>query len=495
MLFNSIEFLVFFPLILIIYFIIPRKLRTLWLLLTSYCFYACYNPLYTLLLFASTASTYAAAFLISKNPDRTSIKKLILILTLCLNIGLLGFYKYTAFFASTLNALIPSLRIDLNAPLLHLIMPLGISFYTFQAVGYLIDVYRDSALVERNFIKYALFVSFFPNVLSGPIERGSFMFTQFDHLKERKLLHADRIFSGVRLMLWGYLLKMVLADRVAIFVDTVFDSYYMYGSTVLFLAAVGYAFQIYWDFSGYTIIALGAAKILGIELIDNFDTPYLSVSVKDFWRRWHISLSSWLKDYIYISLGGNRCSKPRKYLNIMITFLLSGLWHGAAFTYVIWGALHGIYQIAGEVFLPLRKRIHTALHIKTECFSYRLKQIIGTFIWIDLAWIFFRSASLPDAMNYIWRMITRHDFWVLSDQSLYELGLSITECNVLLIFFVIFLFFEYIKYKRKMLIDSFIAKQNAVFRWGFTFFLFFSIIIFGIYGPNFNSSQFLYFKF
>lgn len=495
MLFNSIDFLVFFPLVLLIYFIIPRKLRTLWLLLTSYYFYASCNPVYTLLLLLSTVSTYLAAFLIKKNSDHTWIKKLTLILTLILNIGLLGFYKYTTFFATTLKALVPSLDLDLEAPIFHLIMPLGISFYTFQAVGYLIDVYRSPEKIEHNFIKYALFVSFFPNVLSGPIERGSNMFTQFDRIKEQKLFQTDRIFAGVRLMLWGYLLKMVLADRVAIFVDTVFDSYYMYGTTVLVLAAVGYAFQIYWDFSGYTIIALGVAKIMGIQLTDNFETPYLAASIKDFWRRWHISLSSWLKDYVYISLGGNRCVTPRKYLNILITFLISGLWHGAAFTYVIWGALHGIYQIIGELFSPIRDKINVIFKINTNCFSYRFKQILGTFFWVDLAWIFFRSNSLPDACSYIWRMFSRHDFWVLSDLSLYELGLNVTECNVLFAFFVIFLLIEYLKYSKKIMIDTFIAGQNTIFRWSVTFLLFFSIIIFGIYGPNFNSSQFLYFKF
>lgn len=338
MLFNSYNFILFFAIVLIVYFAIPPRIRYIWLLLSSYYFYASWNMKATGLLLFSTITVYLAAIAIEKARicERKKWAKGSFWLCLAANLGILVFFKYSNFLMENLRwifELIP----EVNVPeTLNIYMPIGISFYTFTAVGYLIDVYRGKA-AQRNFGQVALFVSFFPNIISGPIERYDGLLKQIKELKTVRLFDYQRITQGIIVMLWGYFLKMVIADRAAIFVDGVFDYYWMYGSIELIMASILYALQIYCDFASYSLIALGAAKIMGLNVIRNFDTPYLAVSIKDFWRRWHISLSSWLRDYIYISLGGSRCSKIRRYVNLMITFLVSGIWHGASWNYIAWG--------------------------------------------------------------------------------------------------------------------------------------------------------------
>ena len=296
-------------------------------------------------------------------------------------------------------------------------------------------------------------------------------------------------------MLYGYFLKMVIADRVSILVNNVWDKYYAYGSTALILASVFFSIQIYCDFNSYSLIAMGTAKILGIDLMRNFNTPYFATSIKDFWRRWHISLSTWFRDYLYIPLGGNKCSKTRKYFNLMVTFLISGLWHGASWNYIIWGGIHGLYQIVGE-----RKRkwvdcFNERFHSRKNSIGYKFGQISITFILTTIAWIFFRSNSLSTAFLYIKRMVTRWDLWTISNKTYLNWGLNQTDFMIVVIAIVILFFADLIQYKTGKDIIQSTQTQPIWFRWGIYFGLFFFIFIYGIYGPNVDATQFLYFQF
>ena len=285
-----------------------------------------------------------------------------------------------------MRALAFRLHIDLHIPGIDVILPVGISFYIFQALGYLIDVYRGDIYAEKNFLQYALFVSFFPQLVAGPIERSKNLLKQ---LAETKTFNYENVRQGLLIMLWGYFLKMVIADRSAILVNAVYAKYLEYKGFQLITANILFAIQIYCDFMGYSTIAKGAAKVLGFDLMENFHEPYFACSIKDFWRRWHISLSTWFRDYLYIPLGGSRCSTWKKYRNIMITFVVSGLWHGASLTFVFWGFIHGAYQLLEDFIAPYVERIITKLKINTTVFSWKLLRILKTFILVDIAWIFF----------------------------------------------------------------------------------------------------------
>ena len=338
MLFNSIEFLIFFPIVVLVYFVIPKKIKQLWLLVVSYYFYMCWNAKYALLILASTVITYASGLLIEKVKNSSYemtkqmvLKKWIVAGSLVINLGMLFYFKYINFALSILMDAFAKIHIQLNIPVFDVILPVGISFYTFQALSYTMDVYRDEIYAEKNFFRYALFVSFFPQLVAGPIERSKNLLRQ---LAVPKRFCFEDAREGLLLMLWGFFLKIVLADRIAIFVDTVYGNFSTYSGAYLVVATMLFAIQIYCDFAGYSTIAMGSAKVLGIGLMENFDAPYLSTSVSEFWRRWHISLTSWFRDYLYIPLGGSQKGTIRKYINKMIVFLVSGLWHGAA-----WSAL------------------------------------------------------------------------------------------------------------------------------------------------------------
>lgn len=328
MLFNSIEFLIFFPIVVVVYFIIPDKIKHLWLLIASYYFYMCWNAKYALLILASTIVTYISGILIDKVKNQTLLKKSVVTASFVINLGILFYFKYINFMLVIFTRIFAKLHIQLNTPVFDIILPVGISFYTFQALSYTMDVYRGEIKAEKNFFRYALFVSFFPQLVAGPIERSKNLLKQ---LSVPQKFSFENMREGLLLMLWGYYLKLVLADRIAIFVDTVYGDYKTYPGMYLIVATMLFAVQIYCDFAGYSTIAMGTAKVLGVELMENFNAPYLSTSVAEFWRKWHISLTSWFKDYLYIPLGGSRKGKLRKYLNKMIVFLVSGLWHGQDF--------------------------------------------------------------------------------------------------------------------------------------------------------------------
>lgn len=502
MLFNSIEFMVFFPVVLFIYFIIPRKLRSLWMLVASYYFYMSWNPQYAILIALSTVFTYAGGILVEKcvsmecrYTSRNFMRKVILIGCLAVNLAILGIFKYGNFLLDSLDAVVRVFGIEIVSRRFDLLLPVGISFYTFQALGYMIDVYRGDITAERNLLRYALFVSFFPQLVAGPIERSGNLLKQMREMEDIKLWNAKRITSGAILMVWGLFMKMVIADRTAILVDTVFDQYYIYGSTELCVAAAGFALQIYCDFGSYSLIAIGAAKIMGFTLMENFCAPYFAVSVKDFWSRWHISLSSWFKDYLYIPLGGSRKGKLRQAVNKMIVFSVSGLWHGADWSFMAWGGVHGFYQVFADLTSPYRKKCLDQLKVKQECFSWRLLQTAVTFLLVDFAWIFFRADSMMSALYYIKRIFIRPTPWAFFNGDLYTLGLDRPEMNILLFSVLILFLIDTIRVRKKILLDEFLFTQNLWFRWGCMIVLILMIFIFGEYGPNFDAQQFIYFQF
>ena len=397
MLFNSIQFLLFSPTVCVLYFCIPTshlRMRNLWLLLASYYFYMNWQPAYALLLLTSTVVTFGAALGIDRFKDERG-KRLCLVGSLLLNLAILFLFKYYNFIASNIETLLQVSGLSLDLPEFGLLLPVGISFYTFQALGYSIDVYRGTTPVERDFPTYALFVSFFPQLVAGPIERSNHLLPQF---KEQHRLDYDAVMAGVRLMVWGYFMKLVLADRCAMYVDIIFNHVDKHNGGSYLLASLLFPFQIYGDFAGYSLIAIGAARVLGFRLMENFHRPYLACSVGEFWHRWHISLSTWFKDYVYIPLGGNRVGRWRNYFNLLITFVVSGIWHGANWTFFCWGSLHGMLLclekalgISKQRFTGFRKVCHWAV----------------TFVLVCFAWIFFRANHLEDVLTLMRGIFTR----------------------------------------------------------------------------------------
>lgn len=492
--FNSVHFMVFFPIVVGLYFIMPRKWRSLWLLLASYYFYMSWNVKYATLILFSTAATYAGALFLEK-VDSQAKKKWILTATLVINLLILAVFKYADFLLDSISEGLVLIGFGSFEARLNLLLPVGISFYTFQALGYIIDVYRGDIKAERSFLRYALFVSFFPQLVAGPIERSKNLLKQVQDIPKFNLWNLEQVSSGAILMVWGFFLKMVIADRIGILVDYVFYNYTAYGSVELILAAMGFALQIYCDFGSYSIIAMGAARIMGFTLMENFNTPYFALSIKDFWARWHISLSSWFRDYLYIPLGGNRKGNLRKNVNKMIVFLLSGLWHGASWNFVVWGGIHGAYQVVSDVTAPVRKKWLKKWNIKTECFSYKLLQAIITFVLVDFAWVFFRADSLRHALSYFKQILLNPNPWVLFNGGVYSLGLDRVEMNILMFSVLALLCVELIRYKKGIMLDAFLKEQNLYFSWLLTIGLIVVIFVYGKYGVNFNPQQFIYFQF
>jgi D-alanyl-lipoteichoic acid acyltransferase DltB (MBOAT superfamily) len=458
----------------------------------------CWNSKYAILILISTVITYVSGLLLEKvkqtsfeQSKQTRIKKLIVAASFVANLGILFYFKYINFALTTISKIFAKAHIELNVPVFDILLPVGISFYTFQALSYTMDVYRDEIYAEKNFLKYALFVSFFPQLVAGPIERSKNLLKQ---LAVPKPFCFEDAREGLLLMLWGFFLKMVMADRIAIFVDTVYGDFSTYSGMYLIVATILFAIQIYCDFAGYSTIAMGAAKVLRIDLTENFNAPYLATSVSDFWRRWHISLTSWFKDYLYIPLGGSRKGKVRKYINKLIVFLVSGLWHGASFSFVVWGGLNGLYQIIGEMLLPIRNKIVSILHLNRKSLGHKLLNLVGTFILIDFSWIFFRASGMKESIEIIKSMIFTPNPWVLFDGSLYSCGLDDKNFHLMLVGILIMLFADFCKMKG-IKIREIILQQDYWFRWLFISLSILGILTFGKYGPAYDSANFIYFQF
>ena len=496
MLFNSLRFLVFFPLICLGYYVIPYKFRHIFLLIASYYFYMCWNPKYALLMFTSTLVTYLSGLLIDRanriqsEKKKITYKKMYLAGSLVINLGILFFFKYSNFFLDSLSRLLACAHITMPDVRFDIILPVGISFYTFQAISYSIDVYRGDIYTEKNFLKYALFVSFFPQLVAGPIERSKNLLKQ---INVKHPFDAHRVHTGLIQMLWGMFQKVLISDNIAMIVSNVYDNYEKYGSVELIFATILFAFQIYCDFGGYSNIAIGAARVMGFDLMENFNAPYLANTVADFWRRWHISLSTWFRDYLYIPLGGNRKGKLRKYSNIMIVFFVSGLWHGASWHYVVWGMLNGIYQIIGDLLMPIRNKFVKIFNVNRTAFSHRLLKIMTTFILVDISWVFFRADSFSQAFEILHKMVTKINLNPMLDGSLLELGIARPQCIAVMMMAVL-IFADLCKYFKIDLKEK-LCTQGIWFQYLVYFFLIFSILILGSYGPQFDESQFIYFQF
>ncbi len=385
MLFNSLHFAIFLPIVFIIYWILPNKYRWPLLLAASYYFYMSWNIKYVFLILFTTGVSYFAAIALEKT-ESPQQKKAILLSSIAACLGVLFIFKYFNFFFESLSNLLGIISIPLHPITLKLLLPVGISFYTFQSLSYVVDVYRGEIVAEHHFGIYATFVSFFPQLVAGPIERTNNLLPQ---IKAEHKFDYERAMYGLKLMLWGYFKKIVIADNIAVYVDKVYNDLAVSNGFALIIATVFFTLQIYCDFSGYSDIARGTARVLDIELMQNFQSPYFASSVKEFWSRWHISLSTWFRDYVYIPMGGNRVGKIKHYWNLLVTFLVSGLWHGANWTFVIWGAVHGIAQIVENALGIKPAKKHGILW---------LLRVLIVFLFVSSAWTFFRAQIIADAI-------------------------------------------------------------------------------------------------
>ena len=494
MLFNSLEFILFFPFVTLVYFLIPHKVRYLWLLAASYFFYMQWNAAYALLMFTSTVITYLSGHFIEKADavNRTDLKKWCVALSFTSNIAILFFFKYFDFMLDNLNAALGLFGASPLNPNFDVLLPVGISFYTFQALGYTMDVYRKDVKHEKNFLRYALFVSFFPQLVAGPIERSSNLIHQ---LREKHTFSTRNAARGLALMLWGYFMKLVIADRAALMVNTVYNNPAADTSKgfAVVIATVLFAFQIYCDFASYSTIAKGCAEVMGFRLMTNFDTPYFSKTIGEFWRRWHISLSSWFRDYLYIPLGGNRKGRTRKNLNLLIVFFVSGLWHGASWNFVVWGMLNGVYQVVGDYTKGLRRKVSHALGNR-ENFSGKLLKVLTTFCLVCFSWIFFRANTMQDALLLIKNMFAECNPWIFTDGTIFTLGLDRADMFILLASLAVLLAVSVAKYRRAE-IREWIFRQGLWFRYAVYLLALFAVLIFGIYGVNYDAASFIYFQF
>ena len=493
-LFTSFLFLAGFPILAALYYLLPQKISRICLLAASWGYYIFMNPLHIPVLLSVTAVSYGGGLLLYTKREKTDaprVAKGILIACICAIVGLLFLYKYWNFLADSITALLETFGLAVQSPRHSLGMPLGISFYSLQAISYLADIYRREIPAEKNVVYYALFLSFFPSLSSGPINRANTLLPQ---LRGKKTLRYENVKEGLIQMAWGYLQKIVVADRIGLYVDFVYDDPALFAGWPILLGVFFYGFQIYYDFAGYSNLAIGAAKVLGFQLQDNFRQPYLSHSIQEFWRRWHISFSSWLRDYVYIPLGGSRCSKPRKYMNLMITFLVSGLWHGANWNFLVWGGIHGVYQIVGNAVRPVRERLlENPSSPRGLRRLKRVVQVIVLFLLVDFAWIFFRAGDFGHLAQIFQGMFSTG---VLSDQiamlSTFPGGVLPNSASAL-IGLVAAIFGDFFA-NRGRPYERF-ARRGAFFQGAALMILVFMILIFGLYGTSYQADSFIYTQF
>ncbi len=484
--FNSLPFLAFMPITAVVAFMLPPRAMRVWLLAMSLVFYLSWDIRFgAVLLGIILVSYFGARYLEGENR-----KKRDMALVAALLLAGLIFFKYTAFFLRNINMISMKAGRGEAIGIPDLIQPVGISYFTFEAVGYCVDVYKKRIRAERDFIKHALFLSFFPTVLSGPIERAEKLLPQFD----RKLrFDAARIRDGFLLFLWGMFLKMVCSARIAVIVETILSQYAKYDGFYAIFATAMYLMQLYCDFCGYSCMASGTGEILGIGLTTNFREPFLGRTVAEYWRRWHISLTSWLRDYIYIPLGGSRKGKLRKYINILVVFLVSGLWHGSSWNFAVWGLLNGAYQVAGEALKPARDFLAAASGTDRNSFSHILAQRLVTFGLVSFSFVFFRAPSMMEGLR-IAASFLHFNPWIFVDGSLYSLNLNPLEFWIMMISAALVLFVDGVN-NRGISVRSFMASQGLWLRWGFYISAILTVLVFGKYGPGYDASSFIYFRF
>lgn len=481
MLFNSFAYILFLPVVFIIYWILPHKYRWGLLLIASYYFYMSWNPQYIILIFGTTAISYFAALEIEKAEVRGGNKRTFLIAASVFCLGILFLFKYFNFFISSIFEGLKIFSIELSPVTLNLILPVGISFYTFQTLSYVIDVYRGDIKAEHHFGYYAAFISFFPQLVAGPIERAENLLPQ---IKSAKKFNGTVAIDGLKIMLWGYFKKIVVADTLAIYVNQVYGELRRYDGLALIVTIFFFSLQIYCDFSGYSSIAIGTAKLMGVDLMTNFSAPYFSSSIREFWKRWHISLSTWFRDYVYIPLGGNKCSDLKQNRNLLITFLVSGMWHGADLTFLIWGGLHGCAQIIENIFYKSIKKIK----------QWRIGRYLSwlvVFGFCNVTWVFFRAANLDDAVYVLTNILNG----ITMPAAYIQKGYMALDINGFRLFYLgmlilILAAIDFVTYKKGTL--KLACMKNKGIEWGIYIILGVFIVLFAQKGV---AAEFVYFQF
>ena len=482
MIFSSFEFLIFYVVVVALFFAVPQRLRWIVLLSASYYFYMSWRAEYVVLIVAATLINYAAGLGMERSRDPV-VRKALLVAGVSSSLGILFTYKYADFVSESVQQALGGLGYAAEMPYLHLVLPLGISFYTFQAIGYAIDVYRGDTRAERHLGIFALYVSFFPQLIAGPIERSHRLLPQF---RRNHYLVPERVTSGLQLVLWGLVKKLIVADSVAVVVDTVYADPSAFSAPYLLLATVFFTVQIYCDFSGYSDMAVGTARILGYDLMTNFRRPYFARSVAEFWRRWHISLSTWFRDYVYKPLGGNRVSRPLWMRNILVVFVLSGIWHGANWTFLAWGLVHGLTLIGSALTEAPRRRLVEAIGLARMPVLHHGVQVAIVVVIAIVAWVFFRAQSIGEAMDVIAGF---GDWEGARLGTLFTLGLTRFQmATSVLGIFVLFLV-EAAQEFRPRIVDR--AWDNRGVRWALYAGAVYGIVSFGVFGQI----EFIYFQF
>lgn len=480
MLFNSINFALFLPIVFIFYWFVLNKSyksQNFLLLVSSYFFYACWDWRFLFLLIFSTLLDYYTGLKMTDSKNKAS-KKFWFWLSVSINLGFLGVFKYYNFFSQSFAEAVSRIGIHVNPWTLKVILPIGISFYTFHGLSYVIDIYKDRIKAERNLVDYSVFVSFFPLLVAGPIERATHLLPQ---IQKKRTFNYELAIDGLKQILWGLFKKIVIADQCAEYANAIFNNSDSYSGSTLVLGAVFFAFQIYGDFSGYSDIALGTARLFGVDLLRNFAFPYFSRDIAEFWRRWHISLSTWFRDYLYIPLGGSKGGTWMKVRNTFIIFIVSGFWHGANWTFILWGLLNAIYILPSIIFNTNRTNLNIVAQGKILPTFKEGLQIITTFSLTVFAWIFFRAENLEHALHYVSQIFS---------MSLFEAP-TILPQNKDLLFLFIFLFLEWMGREQQYAIAALGAKWSKILRWGF----YYAIILAIFYFAGGSEQKFIYFQF
>jgi len=483
MLFNSFEYLLFFPIVVALYFAVPAKWRWLLLLVASYVFYMCWKVEYVVLILISTMVDYFVGLKMGRLDSRKK-KKPYLILSILVNVGMLAGFKYLNFFSESLNFVFHEFNLPYQFPILNILLPVGISFYVFQSLSYTIDVYRGSTRPEKHAGKFALYVSFFPQLVAGPIERSGNLLPQIHRPRE---FDEQRLISGLKLMVWGFFKKLVIADRLGMFVSKVYDNPAEFNGLPVILATVLFAFQLYCDFSGYTDIARGSARVLGYDLMINFNRPLIARSLRDFWNRWHISLTTWFRDYVLYSMPyikGKKIIIGRLYLNLVITYLIMGLWHGAAWTFVIFGLFHGVMLVLETITEKQRNWFFEISRINRFPVLKIALSILVTFSILSFSLMLFRANSLGDSMLI---MSNSLDFSGFVTSLMFILKDYEVLFGILMIIFLMMA--EYVNEKYNLV--GYLSSRNAVFRWSVYIGFIFFVLLFGVL----HKQQFIYFQF
>lgn len=482
MLFNSVAFAIFLPIVFAIYWCLPKRCQWVVLFAASYYFYMSWNAAYVILILFTTVVSYLCARLLEQMQTMRA-KKVCVGAALLASLSVLFVYKYFSFFFAGLQAICDAIAIPLAPVTLQLLLPVGISFYTFQTLSYVIDVYHGKIAAEHHFGRYATFVSFFPQLVAGPIERTYNLLPQ---IKARHTFSYAQGSYGTKLMAWGFFKKVVIADTLAVYVDTVYADLALHQGFALVVAILFFTLQIYCDFSGYSDIAIGVAKLFGIDLMINFKSPYFSTSIRDFWGRWHISLSTWFRDYVYIPLGGNRCSRLKNTRNLIITFLVSGLWHGANITFVVWGAVHGVAQVIENLFAKADTPAQRKTDKKTICWWVKCAAV---FFFCNLAWVVFRADTISDAIYLFTHClvgITNPVAYLMQGLSLLELWLP--DLIGIAIPIGILMAYDYINLTKDPI--ALLSRQKVFVRWPIYILLIVTVLL----SPS-ESSAFVYFQF